>query len=69
MTSASDTVDIVSSTAEKHLGISEGASLKKHSKKVAPEQAMDASGSTTRPPRGSFSAEVVGYLRVDLGVD
>ncbi|RRT59398.1 hypothetical protein B296_00034088 [Ensete ventricosum] len=50
MTNASDTVDVVGSTAEKHLGIGEGASLKKHSKKVDLEQAMDASGSTTRPP-------------------
>ncbi|RRT32599.1 hypothetical protein B296_00029985 [Ensete ventricosum] len=40
------------SMVEKHPSTSEGASLKKRSKKEAPEQPVDALGSTTRAPAG-----------------
>ncbi|RZS07106.1 hypothetical protein BHM03_00037883 [Ensete ventricosum] len=59
-TSASTTVNITSSMAEKHPRVDERESLKKRSKKATPEQPADASGSTTRAPteKGKRSMEI-----------
>ncbi|RRT69203.1 hypothetical protein B296_00032028 [Ensete ventricosum] len=47
-TSASAAVGIVVTMAEKHLGTNMGTSLRKHSKRAAPEEPVDASRSTTK---------------------
>ncbi|RWW35688.1 hypothetical protein BHE74_00059349 [Ensete ventricosum] len=59
-TSASTTVNITSSMAEKHPRVDERESLKKRGKKATPEQPADASGSTTRAPteKGKRSMEI-----------
>ncbi|RZS19247.1 hypothetical protein BHM03_00051625 [Ensete ventricosum] len=47
-TSVSAALGVVVTMAEKHLGTNMGTSLRKHSKRVAPEEPVDASRSTTK---------------------
>ncbi|RWW47537.1 hypothetical protein BHE74_00046496 [Ensete ventricosum] len=48
MISASAAVGVIITMAEKHLGTNMGTSLRKHSKRAAPEEPVDASRSTTK---------------------